>query len=71
MKHHRTIIAATIVGLTVLASRAGAAFIVTDGTLHVAADYSSVDKPFVPPETDALVWIDGSMAMPPRPSLLA
>src|SRR5262249_9951629 len=50
---------------------AGAAIDVTGGTLHVAADYRSVDKPFVPPETDALLWIDQSTRMPTGPSFNA
>jgi hypothetical protein len=66
MKNHQIIIAATIVGLTVLASRAGAAISVTDGTLHAHVyryihnwpydPYElemTTDQPFVPPTTDA------------------
>lgn len=55
MKNHRIIFAATIVGLTVLASRAGAAIIVTDGTLEVHLRSFEVDRtvdvPLVPPIT--------------------
>jgi hypothetical protein len=52
MKNHRILLATTIVGLTVLASRAGAAIIVTDGTLDVSAGYYD-RQPFVAPQTYA------------------
>jgi hypothetical protein len=54
MKTHQLVIAASTISLSVLASRAGAAMIVTDGTLHVsAAGLAAPDEPFVPPETSA------------------
>jgi hypothetical protein len=53
MKNHRIIIATTIVGLSGLASRAGAAISVTDGMLHVVVNGRSGsdadDEPFVAP----------------------
>jgi hypothetical protein len=52
MKHHRIIIAATMVGFSVFASRAGAAIIVTDGMLHAyGGGGAAPDQPFVPPQT--------------------
>jgi hypothetical protein len=53
MKPHQLIIAASTICLSVLASRAGAAIIVTDGTLHVYGGGGALDQPFVPPETSA------------------
>src|SRR5437867_5360525 len=45
MKNHRIIIAATIVGLTVVALRAGAAISVTGGTRHVLIENGLPDNP--------------------------
>jgi hypothetical protein len=75
MNNRQIIIAATIVGLTVLASRAGAAIIVTDGTLHahVYADgvARSDDQAFVLPGSVAGVGISPGMGIPPGPTLSA
>jgi len=52
MKAHQFIIAASTISLSVLASGAGAAIIVTDGMLHAyGGGGAAPDQPFVPPQT--------------------
>jgi len=65
MTRHPIIIAAAIVAMTVLISHAGAAIIVTDGTLHVYASdgrgtSAPPDQPFVSPAT----WAGASTPIP-------
>jgi len=71
MKSHRIMLATMTVGLSVLASRAGAAIIVTDGTLHVSG-YDSVAYPYyqsVDAPPDAISQNPGGdpTTYPPRP----